>query len=657
MIPFLRSPASRLLTITAASTLIALTASRLLLLAWFADRWASDQFGTLLVLGLRVDLIVVGVLLSVPVLLWPLLAWSRAAAVWWLLSRVWIGALILAMVLLELSTPSFLLQYEARPNHLAVEYLREWDSILPMLWAGFRAPLLAGGVALLAALVALPRWLSGPPSGLRLPAWGLLLWPLLLSADVLMIRGTLDHRPANPAMFARWPDQMLNQLALNSAYGFGYAVYAQRHERSAEDVYGGLDDAELHEWLREDARFAAGSAAQPTWHRQIAQRRRTQPLNLIVVVEESLGADFSARLGGRGLTPELDRWSSRGIWFDQLYATGTRSARGLEAIVAGFPPSPAPAVLKREKAQEGFATLASVLGEAGYRSRFIYGGGAHFDNMRGFFLGNGFDAVIERRDFVDPRHTGSWGVSDEDLFTRALAETDAAAARGERFFHLVFSSSHHEPFDFPAGRLPADAGAPGTADGAVRYADFALGGFLDDAATRSWFEDTLVLVVADHDVRVYGDAVVPLRRFQIPGLIVGADVEPQVVRSLASQIDLAPTLLSLAGVDAGLPFPGRDLLAALPEFGAAHGPEPRALMQFDDRFAWLTAGELRVLLPQGRAERWRVTLAGLSPGSPLSPDEREHLHVQAVLGDWLYRNRAYAAAPDPAGPTRVAAGR
>jgi phosphoglycerol transferase MdoB-like AlkP superfamily enzyme len=655
MITMTRAPALRLLMLTAGGALLALTVARLLLLAWFSDRWQLVQLGELLTLGLRVDLIVVGAMLAVPVLLWPLLTGMHSATLWWWASRAWIGGLLLAIVLLEVSTPSFLKQYEARPNHLAVEYLRDWDSILPMLWNGFRTPLLASGLALLVGAGLLPRWLRHRPAQLRLPPVALLLWPLLLAAAVLMIRGSFDHRPANPALFARWPDQMLNQLALNSAYSFGYAVYAQRHERSAAEVYGNLDDTALRDILREDRRFAAGAAERPTWHRQVPQHARARPLNLIVVVEESLGADFSARLDGRGLTPELDRWSTRGIWFEQLYATGTRSARGLEAIVAGFPPSPAPAVLKRERAQDGLATLASVLADLGYRSRFIYGGAAHFDNMRGFFLGNGFDAVIERRDFAQPRHVGSWGVSDEDLFERALLETDAAVARGERFFHLVFSSSHHEPFDFPAGRMPPDSGVPGTADGAVRYADFALGGFLDAAAQRKWFADTLVLVVADHDVRVYGDAVIPLRRFQIPGLIVGADIVPTVVRSLASQIDLAPTLLSLMGVEAEVPFPGRDLAASLPEFGIADGPQPRALMQFDDRFAWLTAGELRVLHPGGRAERWLRDAGGdLVSAQALSEVQQRNLLAQALLGDWLYRHRAYATATPSRGSHHLA---
>ncbi|HEX4872915.1 MAG TPA: LTA synthase family protein, partial [Nevskiaceae bacterium] len=447
-------------------------------------------------------------------------------------------------------------------------------------------------------------------------------------------------------------------LALNSSYSFGYAVYAQRHERAAAEVYGPLDEARFQAAIHQDPRFREAPADHPTWHHQSPSQRPARPRPLLIVVEESLGADFSARLGGQGLTPELDRWADRGLWFERLYATGTRSARGLEAIVAGFPPSPAPAVLKREGAQHGFATLASVLQGFGYHSRFLYGGGAHFDNMRGFFLGNGFEAVIERSDYPAPRHLSSWGVSDEDLFERALLETDAAHARGEAFFHLVFTSSHHEPFDIPAGRLPAAYDQPGTPAAAVRYADLALGAFLDQASTRPWFKDTVVLVVADHDVRVYGEEVIPIRRFQIPGLILGADLPAQPIRSLASQIDLAPTLLSLMGIEADLPFPGRDLTATLPEFGHREGPPPRAILQFENRYAWLLDQELQVLLPGGEAQRWRVQADGtLGPPLPApSAEQLEALHAQAMLADWLYRQHAYtlpaAAGEGRSGPLR-----
>lgn len=616
------------------------------LLIQHADRLVAGELPALMWTSLRVDLVSLGWTLSLPVLMLPLAALGvRGAVAWTRLSRVWWAILGVTLLILELATPSFLAEYQARPNHLALDYLRDLPEVMPMLWNGFRLPLLLGTATLLIGAVLGGRWAlrARVPTAAPGIRWRLLLiWPLLAVATAFLIRGSLDHRPANPALFTRWSDGLINELVLNSGYRFGYAVYALKHERSADAVYGGRGEAAVRDFLAMDPRFADAPATAPTRHRLIATMPRATPLNLIIVVLESQGADFSARLNGQGFTPQLDRWAGRGWWFERLYATGTRSARGLEAIVAGFPPSPAPAILKREGAQSGFATLASVLAARGYDSQFIYGGGSHFDNMRGFFLGNGFDAVIDRDDYVNPRHTGSWGVSDEDLFDRALAETATLHARRQPFFKLVFTSSNHTPFDFPADRLPPDAARPGTLEGAVRYADFALGQFLDTAAHQPWFDTTLIMVVADHDVRVYGEDVIPLRRFQIPGLLIGGGITPRTVHSLASQIDLAPTLLSVMGIDAEVPFPGRDLTRSLPEFGNANGPAPRAILQFEDRHGWLEDASLDVIRPGGTTERWQVDAHQRLSPTPLSDLAHRRIQGSARLGDWLYRQGAYA---------------
>jgi phosphoglycerol transferase MdoB-like AlkP superfamily enzyme len=636
-----RLPPSLRLLLAGALGFLAITQSaRGLLLALTTPRWTTAELPELLLTGLRVDGVSLGLLLSAPVLLWPLALAPCTAALWWRGARLWLGTLLLATGVLEALTPAYLAQYEARPHHLAVEYLRDWDSLLPMLWSGFRGPLLGGGVLLIAGLALALAWVARPiPRPVADRPWRLLaLWPLLVLGCVLLARGSLDHRPANPAYFARWDDALLNHLALNSAYSFGHAAYARRHDGSAAGLYAAFDA-----WRSLDAEpppTAPDGGAGPA--------AANRPLNLLIVVEESLGAEFSGRLGGLGWTPNLDRWAQHGLWFEALYATGTRSARGLEAIVAGFPPSPAPAILKRPGSENGIDTLASLLGQAGHVSRFIYGGGAHFDNMRGFFLGNGFAQVIENRDYPAPRHRGSWGVSDEDLFDRILAESQAAHERGERFFHLAFSSSHHEPFDIPAGRLPPEHDHPGTQEAAVRYADFALGRFLDAAAQTDWWPHTLVLVVADHDVRVYGEEVIPLRRFQIPGLLLGPDIPARPVTSLASQIDLAPTLLGRLGLPGAERFVGRDLFATLPELGGSGVPAPRALMQFDQRFGWLSAGELKVLHPGGRAERWRLDPKGrLHPAEPLTEAETLALKREALRGDHRFRRAQMAGRNRP----------
>ncbi len=230
----------------------------------------------------------------------------------------------------------------------------------------------------------------------------------------------------------------------------------------------------------------------PTLHTlEVSGDRQTKP-NLVIVLEESLGAQFVGRLGGLPLTPELDKLAEDGIWLTNLYATGIRSARGVEAVVTGFPPSPSSAVLKLALAQQGFFTLAAALKLQGYQTHFIYGGESHFDNMRSFLLNNGFDSVIDQRDYQDPVFEGSWGVSDEDLFNRAdEIFTDETGP----LFALVFSSSFHSPFEFPDGRIDLHEEPQATQLNAVRYADYAIGHFFRLARSRDYFANTFFMVL------------------------------------------------------------------------------------------------------------------------------------------------------------------
>jgi phosphoglycerol transferase MdoB-like AlkP superfamily enzyme len=382
----------------------------------------------------------------------------------------------------------------------------------------------------------------------------------------------------------------------------------------------------------------------PTLHRQIASVRREEPLNLVIILEESLGAGFVEQLGGIPITPNIDRLAEQGIWFDQLYATGTRSVRGIEAVVAGFPPTPALSVVKLSKSQRDFATLASVLARSGYRSEFIYGGESHFDNMRSFFLGNSFESVVDRQDFAAPKFVGSWGVSDEDLFDMAHARISARHAAGQPFFTLVFTSSNHTPFEFPDGRIELHDKQKQTVHNAVKYADHALGQFLERARTSDYWADTLFMVVADHDTRVYGDELVPVGKFHIPGVILGADVTARRIDSLVSQIDLAPTLLSLMGVDSEHPFPGRDLTRTLPEFGNSPTPlRPRAMMQFDRNFAWLERDRLTVLLPDGGSRQFTFDrkTKDFQPAVTTDPEAVQQALANVLMPAWLYREQRY----------------
>lgn len=416
-----------------------------------------------------------------------------------------------------------------------------------------------------------------------------------------------------------------------------------KHEARSTEVYGKLADPVMiahtrdWPWLKS---YQYTNPDFPTLHWQQAPITRTKPLNIVIVLQESLGATFVQSLGGAPVTPNLEKLKTEGIWFNNLYATGTRSVRGIEAVLAGFMPTPAQSVVKLSNSQQGFTTLASILQQQGYQTQFVYGGEAHFDNMRSFFTGNGFADVVDLPRIKAPQFVGSWGASDEDLFNTAHQQLMQMHAKGQPFFSLIFTSTNHEPFEFPDGRIVLHEEPKSTANNAVKYADWAMGQFFDQAKASDYWQDTVFLIVADHDNRVYGSNLIPVEKFHIPGLILGGQVSPGVIEPLASQVDLAPTLLSLAGVSACHSMDGRDFIADPVSPG-------RALIQFDNLFALMTEQELTILRPNDTAlsAQYSKTTRQLNLKEGVAPEAQQQkalAHVQ--LPSYLYRERKYSSA-------------
>jgi phosphoglycerol transferase MdoB-like AlkP superfamily enzyme len=629
--------------------LLTLGLSRAALIGWQWQRVdITDSLLSMLLQGARSDLITLAMFAAPIVVLLPFFLAARRMHWWIRVAGCWLTLSLILILFLELATPPFMSEYDMRPNRLFVEYLSYPREVSAMLWGGYRVAL-----ALIAASLGIAGWLIGRHfrryhgTG---DAWRtsvvMLAWPIVVLLLFVMIRSSFQHRPANLATFAFCDDAMVNSLVANSAYTVLYAVYGLKNENHGE-MYGEMPELEMIARVRSGMGTPLESFTSdeyPTLRKQIASVRRARPLNLVIVLEESLGAGFVQRLGGLPITPTLSGLADQGIWFERLYATGTRSVRGIEAVIAGFPPTPALSVVKLGKSQRDFATLASVLDRAGYRNEFVYGGESHFDGMRSFFLGNGFHDVVDRADFAAPKFVGSWGASDEDLFAKAHERILALHAAGQPFFVLAFTSSNHTPFEFPDGRIELHEQPKQTVHNAIKYADHALGGFLELARGSPYWQDTLLMIVADHDTRVYGDELVPVNKFHIPGVILGADTQRRHVGATVSQIDLAPTLLSLMGVDSEHPFSGRDLTRTLAEFGNPLPlPAPRAMMQFDQNFAWLQDERVTVLLPNGEVRHFDYDhrARSLQPALTADPEMARTALANVLMPSWLYRDQLY----------------
>jgi len=618
-----------MLIVTAIACLVTLSLSRIGLVTWQYGRVAASGDPKLVFIflqGLRFDIVALGFLLGPPAILSPLFATSRRLASGWLrFLRVYCLLVIAIIVFMEAATPSFINEFDVKPDRRFVEYLIYPKEVFGMLASAYGLQLVVAAGLVVGSVYVLNRLLgSHRPPTRRLPIWrAAILVPLIAVLSVGAVRSTLDHRPVNPSTVVFSTDPLANQLPLNSTYTVLYALYEMTGE-GQKFPYRSVPLAQAVAAVRDEMRIpeeAFTGGAESTRHRQTATEPRDRPLNLVIVLEESLGAEFVGSLGGLPLTPELDSLRDDGIWFENLYATGTRSVRGIEAVVSGFPPTSARSVVKLPRSQNDFFTIAGLLAARGYDTSFVYAGEPQFDNMARFLANNGFRKIVGRHDFTGDVFEGDWGVSDEDLFH--LADGFFRDRPADRpFFSLLFTASNHSPWDYPAGRIEPYNSPAATRENAVKYADHALGDFIRTARAGPYWENTVFLIISDHCSRTYGAELVPVGHFRIPGLILGGTVQPRQIDRVVSQIDMLPTLLSLVGISSEHPAIGIDQTRDdLDDFPG------RAVMQYGSSQAYME-GERVAVLQRGLPAREFVFRAGaLSPtaGDPGFLDKAEAL--------------------------------
>ncbi|MBV5305635.1 MAG: LTA synthase family protein [Desulfobulbaceae bacterium] len=284
-------------------------------------------------------------------------------------------------------------------------------------------------------------------------------------------------------------------------------------------------------------------------------------LNVILISVESLSADFFTRFGQKeNITPFMDQLFDKGMLFTNFYATGTRTTRGLESITLSIPPTPGMSMVKRPDNAKIY-NLGKVFKDNGYDVAFLYGGHGFFDNMNAFFSGNGY-RIVDQTDLKANEITfkNAWGVADEDIYRRAISEANTSHAAGKPFFFHIMTISNHRPYTYPEGKIDIPSGTGRF--GAVKYTDFALQQLITAAEKQDWYKDTVFVIVADHCAGSAGRAELPVEKYHVPLFIYSpAHIPTQTVSKLSSQIDIAPTLLALLGVQYESHFFGQDILS------------------------------------------------------------------------------------------------
>ena len=484
-------------------------------------------------------------------------------------------------------------EFSVRFNFIAVDYLVYTTEVVGNIRESYPVGPIIGGLLALTGLLA---WAFGRPlraaaSG-TMPRRSQLGWCLSL----IVVAWVLAFKLATPEFSA---NAYGNELADNGWRSFVAA--AGQNRLDYRQFYATRPDAEVMADLRRLSGHSDVSASRNPLQK-VAYQPQRQP-NVVVVMMESMSAEYMAAFGNtENLTPNLDRLAGEGLLFTRLYATGTRTVRGLEALSAGLPPQPGMSVVRWPNVAN-LNTLGGTLAARGWTPHFLYGGYGMFDNMNGYFDAQGYQ-VIDRTNFQEGlvKFENIWGVADEHLFDQALINLDQEAATGKPFFFHIMTTSNHRPFTYPDGRI--DIPSPGKRAGGVKYADFAVGQFIEMARKKPWFDNTIFVFVADHCASSAGKAKIPVYRYHIPAIVYAPKlVAPQRVDTLASQIDLAPTLLAMLGLEGDDRFVGRDILNTPPDQG-------RALLSTYQNVGYLKGDLLTVLEPKRKIETFRISADG-----------------------------------------------
>lgn len=616
------------------SFMLLFSLSRLLLtLTYFSEVSSVDGALWLFPVGIRMDSILLCALSVIPAIFLLLLP-NIGKRYWHAAIAGLLGLMSLALIYFEAVTYTFIQIYNARPNHLFVEYMAHPDAVLAILLRSYKLELILG----LLLMVAGAGWVVHFSHRLMTtakvwPYWQrALATPLVIALLILGVRSSITDSPANLGTAAFSEDTLVNELALNSSYAVAYASYnffSQQQDLQAR--YGQMPREEIIRRVRNQMQLpltAFDDPQLPLAHTQISNIETDEARNLVIILAESLSAEFIGSLGGLPLSPQFDALSQQGILFEKLYATGKRTNRGVESVITGALPIPLTSAIKLRLAQSDFFTLPQLLKTHGYRTSFLYGGDANFDNMRRFLSYNGVDQFIEGSDIDNARYRNHWGMSDGDLFSTANTLFRQQHQSGQPFASILLTLSNHEPFDYPEGGFELHEQPAFTQNNVAKYADHALGEFFRQAKKEAYFENTVFLIVADHGVEIRARGLIPAAKYHIPALIIAPDTETQRIDTLASQIDLPPTVLGLLGIDTRHPMPGRDLLA-LPK-----GTPGRAIYHLGSTYAYQVDDQVLIQVPDRAARQYQLVDGALSPSqldSELAKDALAHLLLPGLL--------------------------
>ena len=486
-------------------------------------------------------------------------------------------------------------EFEVRFNFIAVDYLIYTTEVIANIMESYSIPLLVSVVAIITSIIIwrvakkkiISEALASKENFLQRLLTGLKL--LVVPAFALIF---VTHAWSNISS-----NSYNNELAKNGFYSL-FEAY-KNNALDYDHFYTIIDDkaafGETRAYIQDSIRkYDSADVLNPVY--KVHATGEEKRFNVMFVCVESLSGEYLNYIKepDEYETPFLDSLGDNSVFFTNMYANGTRTVRGLEALNLSIPPTPGTSIVRRPNNDHLFS-LGEIFKSKGYSNKFIYGGYGYFDNMNVFFGGNGFE-IVDRNGMEksEVSFENAWGACDQDMYKRAIKEADISFASNKPFFNYIMTTSNHRPYTFPNIGIPLK----NERTGGVRYTDYALQQLFKEAKNKPWFNSTIFVVVADHCGGSAGKTELPVLRYQIPCFIYAPTlVTNQKVDKLCSQVDVGPTILSLLNWSYNSTFYGKDILTMQPK-------DERAFIGTYQKLGTIFGNKLVILSPQKKITQY-----------------------------------------------------